>query len=150
MTAASDSTSRVFGSQEGAALDEVAEGLLEEEGVASGALGEELGHGLGQLALRSVADEDPGRVGGERPHLYLAVAVRVTLARSLAESPRAVVALGPVEEEEGDGGLVRDAEERLEQLQRRLVGPVEVLEDETERLLVRQPADELVERLEGA
>src|SRR4029453_2860303 len=42
-----------------------------------------------------------------------------------------------------------DAEERLDQLERGLVRPVQVFEDETERLLLGELADELVERLEG-
>ena len=93
-------------------------------------------------------DEDARRVGGQRAHLDLAVTVRVALARALAQPPRTVLALGAVEEEERDGGLVRDAEEGLEQFERRLVGPVEVLEDEAERLLVGELVDELREDFE--
>ena len=52
------------------------------------------------------------RVGGQRAHLDLPVAVRVALARALAQPPGAVLALGPVEEEERDRGLVGDAEDR--------------------------------------
>ena len=59
-----------------------------------------------------------------------------------------MVALGAVEEEEGDGGLVGDPEHGLDQLERRLVRPVEVFEDEAERLLLGELADELEEHLE--
>ena len=122
--------------------------LLEEERVPARALRQQLGDRLGQLAFGGVRDEDAGGVGRERADLDLPVAVRIALARALAEPPRAVLALGAVEEEERDRRLVGDAEHRLEQLERRLVGPVQVLEDEAERLLVGELADELVEDLE--
>ena len=85
---------------ERAALDQVPERLLEEEGVAARALGQELGDRLGQLALGDVPGEHAARVARERAKLDLAVAVRVALACALAEAPGGVLALRPVEEEE--------------------------------------------------
>ena len=102
----------------------------------------------GSSPSAACGDEHARGVGRQRAHLDLAVAVRVALARALAQPPRAVVALGAVEEEERDRRLVGDPEDRLDQLERRLVGPVEVLEDEAERLLVGELADELEEDLE--
>ena len=135
---------------EHAPLDEVAEGLLEEERVAARALREQLGDRLGQLAVGRVRDEHARGVRRERAHLDLPVAVRVALPRELAEPPGAVLPLGAVDEEERDRGLVGHAEDRLEQLDRRFVGPVEILEDQAERLLVGELADELEEDLERA
>ena len=56
---------------EGAALDQVADRLLEEEWVPARALGQELGHGLRQLALRGVRDQDARGIGRQRAHLDL-------------------------------------------------------------------------------
>ena len=68
----------------GAALDEIAERLLEEERVAAGALDEGLGDRVGELPLGRLADEREARVARERPQLDLAVAVRVDLTGALA------------------------------------------------------------------
>ena len=121
---------------ERAALDEVLERLLEEERVTARPLCEDLGDVLGNLSLRSFADERSAGVRRERPKLDLAVAVRVELARPLAELPRLELALAPVEEEERDRGLLGDRQERLEQLEGRLVRPVEILEYDAERHVV--------------
>jgi hypothetical protein len=59
-----------------------------------------------------------------------------------------VLPLRAREEEERHRLLLGHAEEGFEQLERGLVRPVEVLEDEAERLLLGQLADELVEDLE--
>ncbi len=134
---------------EGAALDEVAERLFQEERVAARPLGEVVGDRLRQLALRGERRERPGRVGRQRPHLDLAGAVRVALPGALAKAPHAVLALGAVEEEERHRRLLRHAQERLDQLEGRLVGPVQVLEDEADGLLLGELADELVEGFEG-
>jgi hypothetical protein len=131
-------------------LDEVAERLLEEEGVAARPLSEEVGDRFGQLALGGVRDERPARIVRKRPHLDLAKPVRVLLSRPLAQTPRSVLPLGPVEEEKRHGGDLGHAEELLEELERGLICPVQVLEDEAERLLVGEAPDELVEDLEGA
>ena len=70
------------------------------------------------------------------------------LARALAEAPGAVLALGAVEEDEPDGRLLGHAQRLLEQLERRLVRPVEILEDDAERLLLGEPVEQLREDLD--
>src|SRR5919106_5061314 len=135
---------------EHAAFDQVAEGLLEEERVAAGPLRQELGDRVGNLTVRGVADQLTRGVARERPQLDLLVAVRVTLARALSQAPRAVLALASVQEEEGDRSFFRHAEQALEQLERRLVGGVQVPEDEAERHLLGELAGPVVEELEGA
>ena len=131
------------------ALHEVLERLLEEERVAAGALGEDLGDLLGHLPLGRVADEGPARVRGERPELDLTVAMRVELAGALTEVPGAMLALGPVQEEEAHRRFLGDGKDGLEQLDRRLVGPVEILQDEAERALGCEAAEQLGKSLEG-
>src|SRR5439155_18725016 len=130
-------------------LGQVTERLLEEEGVAAGAFRQEFGDRIRQLAVRAARGEGAARVERQRPELDLAVAVWVELARPLAEAPGAVLPLGPVQEEERDGGLLGHAQRLLEQLEGRLVRPVEILEDEAERPLVGEPAHELREDVEG-
>src|SRR5215211_3334261 len=133
---------------EGAALDQVAPGLLEEEGVAAGPLCEQLRHVVGHLPLGGVADEHPARVARERRQLDLPVAVRVELPRALAQLPGAQRALAPIEQEEADGSHLGDREQRLEEIERRLVPIVQVLEEDGERPLVRQPHEEVRDVLE--
>jgi len=59
-----------------------------------------------------------------------------------------MVALGPQREDEQDGRLLGEREELLEQLHRRRVGPVEVLERDHERRIVSQPREQLADDLE--
>jgi hypothetical protein len=131
-----------------APLDEVPNGLLEEERVAAGALGQELRDRGRYLAARGVRGHRPARVRRQRAKLDLAVAVREAGSGALPEPPRAVLALGPVEEKQRDGRLLRDAEQILDELEGRLVGPVQVLEDEADGLPLAKAADELEEELE--
>jgi hypothetical protein len=71
-----------------------------------------------------------------------------TLARPLAEVPRRVLALAAIEEAEPDRGLVRHRQQRLQQPERRVVSPVEILEDKAQRGLLGQAVDEVREHLE--
>jgi hypothetical protein len=134
---------------QGPALDEVADRLLEEEGITPRALGEELCDRVRNLASGGADGEHAARVGRQRLHLDLLVAVGIALAGALPQPPGAELALAAIEEEEAHGGLLGHAQERLEELQRRLVGPVQVFEDDGERPLLRELADQLVEHLEG-
>ena len=85
----------------------------------------------------------------ERPQLDLPVAMRVELTGALAEVPGRMLALGPVQEDEAHRRFLGDREDGLEQLDRRLVGPVEILEDDAQRPLGCESAEELGEGLEG-
>ena len=57
---------------------------------------------------------------------------------SSPEPPGRVVAVGAVAEHEPEGLLVDHVEELADHLERRLVGPVQVVEDDDERLLAGQ------------
>ena len=61
---------------ERAALDQILQRLLEEERVAAGALGEQIGERAGQRRLGERLGELAARAGLQRPQLDLAVAVR--------------------------------------------------------------------------
>src|SRR6202035_3586194 len=74
--------------------------------------------------------------------------MRKFAARALAQSPRGVVALGPQREDEQHRRLFGEREELLEKLQRRRVGPVEILERDHEWPFLRKPCEELTDDLE--
>ena len=61
-----------------------------------------------------------------------------------------MVALGPQREDEQDRRLLREREKLLEELHRRRIGPVEVLDRNHERGVLRQPREQLADHLEGA
>ncbi len=126
------------------ALDEIPQRFLEEERIAARAGDEEVRDALGKLGLRDGERFVPFQ-GAE---LELAVAVRVALSRELAELPGPVFPLAPVEEHECDRIVVRDRKQFLEELEGRLVCPVQVFQDEAERLIARKCGNELVEGLE--
>ena len=58
----------------------------------------------------------------------------------------AVVQLGAGHAEEEDRRAGRDERDVLDQVEQRLLGPVDVVEDEHQRLLARDRLDELAER----
>ena len=80
--------------------------------------------------------------------LDLLVAVGIALTCPFAETPRRVLALAAVQEEERDRRFLGHAEKALEQLERRLVGRMQILEDETKRHVLRELAGPLEEELE--
>ena len=88
--------------------------------------------------------------GASGAQLELAVAVRVALAGALADPPRAGVAVGPVEEGDPDRVALGQVEQLLDQVERRLVGPVQVLEHEQHRPLARERAHEILDRVDAA
>ena len=125
-----------------ASLHEVAQRLLEEERVAAGAVRELIRDRGGQLGAGRASGEHPARLRVERGELELVIAVRVSPARVVAQVPGAVLAFAPVEEDETDRLLLGDRQELLQQLERRFVGPVQVLHDEAQRPLAGQRSDE--------
>jgi hypothetical protein len=102
-------------SPQGAALEQVAERLLEEEGIAAGPLAKELSHARRQVAARGCAHELARRLGVERAELELQEAVRVALPRPVAELPGRVFPLAPIEENERDRLVLRERKELLQQ-----------------------------------
>ena len=130
-----------------AALDRVARRLLEEERIAARTLGELQGDVVGKFASgRRGCELRRGR-RVERLELELAETMAVAPPRRLAELPRAQVRVVAIREQQRDGLVVGELESLFEQLERRLVGEVQVFEDEAHRLLARERAHELDDRL---
>ena len=125
-----------------APLHEVAQRLLEEERVAAGAVRELIRDRGGQLGAGRASGEHPACLRVEHRQLELVIAVRVPPARMVAQVPGAVLAFAPVEEDEADRLLLGDRQELLQQVERRFVGPVQVLHDEAQRPLTSQRTDE--------
>ena len=126
---------------DGAVLQEAVGELLHEEGVARGALQDEVpelrGHispgedGLHQLCAR---------LEGELIHADLGV---------VGAAPPGMGELGTVEEDEKDMGIGQPADEVVEKLLGGPVDPVEVLDGDDEGLLLADPDEEVPEGLEG-
>ena len=131
------------------ALDQVAQRFLEEERIPAGANCEQLGDGLRQLRLGRVRGERPACIVWKRPQFDLPIAVRMPLACPLTEPPRPVVAFAAIEEQEADRCLLCRRQKLLDELEARVVSPLEVVEDEAEWPLARESAAELGEELEG-
>jgi hypothetical protein len=87
-------------SLERAALDQVSYRFLEEEWVAARALGQQLRDRVRNLPSCRSNGQHLACIRRQGSHLDLLVAVRIALARPLAEPPRAELPLAPVEEEE--------------------------------------------------
>ena len=84
----------------------------------------------GSSRLRQRAGQRAARVGVERAQLELVVAVRVELAGALAEPPGRGVAVGAVQQDDAELRLLRQHQQLLEQLQRRVVRPLQVVDRE--------------------
>jgi hypothetical protein len=82
-------------------------------------------------------------LGIERLERELPETVSVEPAGSLADVPGAQIGVRPVEEEQDDGFELRELEQLLAELERRLVREVQVLEHEAERALTRECTEEL-------
>src|SRR5207247_2122749 len=118
--------------------------LLEEERVPAGAVDEDVRDLLGKVRF---GDRERG-VPVQWTELELAVTVREALPRELPELPRPVFALAAVEQDKPDGFLVHEREQLLEQLERRLVRPVQVLQQDAERALTRKCGEKVVDGLD--
>ena len=132
-----------------AALDQVLQGLLEEEGVAAGALRQQVDDRRRQLRLGQRGRQRAAGVGVQRAQLDLVVAVRVQLAGALAEPPGRGVAVGAVEEDDAELRLLRQPEQLLQQLQRGVVRPLQVVDGEAQRPLVGEGAHHVAHGREG-
>ena len=119
---------------ERAALDQILERLLEEERVAAGALREQIRQRAGQRRLGERLGQLAARTGLQRPQLELAIAVREDGARVLAQAPRRLVAIGAVDEDEPELHLLGQPEQVLDELERERVRPLQVVEDDAQRV----------------
>ena len=72
----------------------------------------------------------------------------MTLPRPFAQPPGSVVSFTAVEQYEAERSFLGRRQQLLDQLERRVVGPVQVVEYETKRPIQREPAAELGEELE--
>ena len=122
-----------------AGVDERAHELLEEERVALG-LREQPPLEVG--GQRALADERQQQlalgVAGERLELDRVQPVRQLPRGLLAHRPRGVVGVGALRDDQQDGRVLGHRQQLLGQLQRRLVGPVDVFEHEHDRALRRR------------
>jgi hypothetical protein len=131
---------------QGAALDQVLQRLLQEEGVAAGALGQRLEQLRRQLALRQRRGQLAAGTRVEWPQLDLPVAVRIELAGALAQPPRRALALRAVQQHQPQLRLLGQGQQLLEQLQRGGVGPLQVVDGHAQRLLLGQGGDDVPNR----
>ena len=92
---------------------------------------------LGDLGARERRELEP-----------LARSARARAKQQRAQRVAAVELLGAVGRDEQHAARAQRAHEEREQVERRAVGPVEVLEDEHERLLRGEPADDAEDELE--
>src|SRR6266540_740978 len=72
----------------------------------------------------------------------------IASAGAVDELPRRVIRVAAMDEHESDRGLLGRGKELVEQRERRLVRPMEILEHQTQRVLARKRADEQVEPVE--
>ena len=114
--------------------------LLHEEGVAR-SLGEDEVAELGDHLPFGEDGLDEFGAGGEGELVHPDGRVR-------GFAPPAVGVLGPVEEDEEDGGVREPADQVVQELLRGLVDPVEVLDDEDEGVLLALPDEEVPQGLE--
>jgi len=68
----------------------------------------------------------------------------------VAHGPRGVVRVGPLRDHEQHRGVLGCGQQLLGQLQRRLVGPMDVLENDHDRALGGQPLEQMADDLERA
>ena len=126
----------------------VAHGLGDEQRVAARPLGHCRGRIVGHRAARRLDCQAAGRVLGQRPQLDLAVAVRIALAGPLADRPRGRVALTAVEQDEADRLPLGELVHPLQQVERAVVGPVQVLEHQADRVVAADPHQQPLDGLD--
>src|SRR5262249_38232942 len=135
--------------REGAALDEVGKRLFQEERIAARALGDHRGERVRQLRAGRSGRELPARSVVERVELDLLEPMRHPSASLVHQVPGAVITLAAVQEQQYDRLLVHDLDEVGEQVERRLVRPVEILRDDADRLLLRERGDDTRDAVDG-
>ncbi len=135
-------------SLERAALAQISNSLRDEVWVASGPLGKEPSELLRQIPS-GVRLRERARVhGGKRLQLEFEEQAPVPPAGAVDEVPGGVIGVASMDDQEPDGGLLGRGKQLLEQRERGLVGPVEILEHQAQRPFSRQGEDELVEPVE--
>ena len=136
---------------ERARVGERAHELLQEERVALGRLEDPL---LDVGRQRAGADERvqelAAGVARQRVERELARAVRQLAAHVLLQPPRAVVALGPRGDDEQQGRRVGVAGQPLQELERRGVGPVQVLDRDRDGAVGGEAREQGAHHLERA
>ena len=120
-----------------AALDQILERFLEEERVPARALGQQIGERSRQRALGQRLGQLAARARRQRPQLDLVVAVREDRPRVLAQPPRRLVALGPVDQHDAQLHLVGQRQQVLDELDRQRVRPLQIVDDDAERAAPR-------------
>lgn len=138
-------------SDEGTDLDERAHELLEVEGVAfrrvEDASLEVVGKGLG---TDDGVEQGPLGVARERFERDLRNQVWHLARSELSYVPGGVIALFALGDDEQDGCPLADREQPLDELHRRRVCPVEVLQQDDERAIPGERCQELLDDLERA
>jgi hypothetical protein len=112
----------------GTTLDEITQRFLEEEGVATRPVRNQPTDGVGEFGTRGVFGQASARIEIERLELELLVPMRVAPARLLGDVPGAVVALAASEQHDHDCLFVGERQELADQVEGRVVRPVQVLE----------------------
>ena len=132
-----------------AGLDEGANELLDVQRVAFGAAKDEVAD-LGREVVdrEQVADEGRRVPLLERREAHLGVALGVIALRGRAQVGRRRRALGTAGAHDQQRALGRRPKHVLDQRRRRRVGPVEILEDENERLRERDRGEEAAHHAE--
>ena len=142
------STTRPFSSAERAALAQIADRLPDEVRVAACPLGEELRELLRQLSSGVRFCERVRVLVRKRLQPEVQEQTPEAPAGTVDELPGGVFGVAAMDEHEADRGLLGRGKQLVEQRERRLVRPVEILEHETQRALSRERVDELVEPVE--
>ncbi len=135
---------RAAGVRREAAIARLAEERLEEEGVAARGLAARGGEGRCDVRAEPALAQGHGRLGAER-----ARADDAGLGRGGQAGDRARVPLaGPGGGDDGDGDPVEAGGQVVEETQRLGVGPVEVVDEQRDRALVRDVVEKPVEPVE--
>ena len=136
-------TPLLAGADECARVDERADELFEEERVALGAR-EYAGTQFVRQRVSSdqCVEQISARIPRERVEYHLRHAVRKVARGEIPDSPGRMVPLDAHHEDEQHAGVLRHRQQALDELQRRRIGPVEILEDEQHGSVFGQPSDE--------
>src|SRR6478672_9517965 len=130
-------------------LEQIAQRLLEKERIAARALREHRRDLVRNRGSGRAVGKQPARVEIQRSELDLVEPVREALPRLLPEMPGRMLPLASVEEHERNRLFFHQVQKLDEQLERRLVRPMQVVEHDARRMLFREPCDEGTERVDG-
>ena len=135
---------------DGALVHERAHHLLDVEGIAARALLDQRARGVGDVAAaEQIPDHAPDRIRAERGQRELDAALRVLLAHTLEDAAGGLGPAGAGRGHEEQALLVDEAQQRLEQLDRRAVGPVQIVHHHHERAAPRLSPQQLAHGAPG-